>query len=92
MTEIVKKSGKKEQFSPKKIRKSIAGAAQQADIPEERKEEVVYQVTGTVIPILESKEGIDTSEIKGIILGELDKVEPAVASSWRKYEEGKSKA
>ena len=92
MTEVIKKSGKKEQFSPEKIRKSIAGAAQQADIPDERKDEVVYEVVGTVIPILESKEGIDTSEIKGIILGELDKVEPAVASSWRKYEEGKSKA
>jgi len=92
MTEVIKKSGKKEQFSPEKIRKSIAGAAQQADIPDERKDEVVYEVVGTVIPILESKEGIDTSEIKQIILGELDRVEPAVASAWRKYEEGKSKA
>ena len=92
MTEVVKKSGTKESFDPEKIKKSIAGAAQQADIPEERKEEVVYQVVGTVIPLLEGKEEIDTIDIKQVILSELDKVEPAVASAWRKYEEGKSKA
>ena len=91
MTEVVKKDGTKEPFDPEKIKKSIAGAAQQADIPEERKEEVVYEVAGTVIPLLEGKEEIDTSDIKQAILSELDRVEPAVASSWRKYEEGKSK-
>jgi len=91
MTEVVKKDGTKEPFDPEKIKRSIAGAAQQADIPEERKEEVVYQVAGIVIPLLESKEEIDTIDIKQAILGELDKVESVVASAWRKYEEGKSK-
>jgi len=91
MTEVVKKDGTKEPFDPEKIKKSIADTAQQAYIPEERKEEVVYQVAGTVIPLLESKEEIDTIDIKQAILAELDKVEPTVASSWRKYEEGKSK-
>jgi len=91
MTEVVKKDGTKEPFDPEKIKKSITGAAQQADIPEERKEEVVYQIAGTVIPLLEGKEEIDTVDIKEAILSELDKVEPAVASAWRKYEEGKSK-
>jgi len=91
MAEVIKKSGIKEPFNAEKIRKSIAGAVQQADIPEERKEEVVYQVAGTVIPMLEGKEEIDTSEIKQIILSELDRIEPAVASAWRKYELGKRK-
>lgn len=89
MTEVIKKDGVKEPFDSEKIKKSIAGAAQQADIPEERKEEVVFQVAGTVIPILEGKEEIDTKDIKQVVLGELDRVEPAVASAWRKYEEGK---
>jgi transcriptional regulator NrdR family protein len=92
MTEVIKKDGTKKPFDSEKIRKSIAGAAQQADIPEERKEEVVFQVAGTVIPMLEGKEEMDTSDIKQVILSELDRVEPAVASAWRKYEEGKSKA
>jgi len=91
MIEVIKKDGTKEPFNSEKIRKSIAGAAQQADIPEERKEEVVFQVAGTVIPMLEGREEIDTSDIKQAILSELDRVEPAVASAWRKYEEGKNK-
>lgn len=92
MAEVIKKNGMKEPFDPEKIKKSIAGAAQQADVPEERKDEVVYEVAGTVIPMFEGKEEIDTSDIKKAILSELDRVEPAVASAWRKYEEGKSKA
>jgi len=91
MIEVIKKDGAKEPFSAEKIRKSIAGAAQQADIPEERKEEVVFQVAETVIPMFEGREEIDTRDIKKAILNELDRVEPAVASAWRKYEEGKSK-
>jgi len=89
--EVIKKDGTKEPFDPEKIKRSIAGAAQQADIPEERKEEVVFQVAGTVIPMLEGKEEMDASDIKQAVLSELDRVEPAVASAWRKYDEGKSK-
>jgi len=89
MAEVIKKNGTKEPFDPEKIRKSIAGAAQQADIPEERKGEVAEQVAGTVIPMIESREEIAASEIREIILSELDRVEPAVSSAWRKYELGK---
>jgi len=92
MIEVIKKDGTREPFNSEKIRRSIAGAAQQADIPEERKEEVVFQVAGVVIPMFEGKEEMDTSDIKQAILSELDKVEPAVASAWRKYAEGKSGA
>jgi transcriptional repressor NrdR len=92
MAEVIKKNGTKEPFDPEKIKKSIAGAAQQADIPEERKEEVVFQVAGTVIPMFEGKEEMDASDIKQAVLNELDRVEPAVASAWRKYAEGKSEA
>lgn len=92
MAEVIKKDGTKEPFNPEKIKKSITGAAQQTDIPEERKNEVVEQVAATVIPVLEGKEEVKASEIRDIILSELDKVEPAVASAWRKYEEGKSSA
>lgn len=92
MTEVTKKDGTKETFNSEKIKKSIAGAAQQADIPEERKDEVVYQVAETVIPMIESREEIDASEIREIILSELDRAEPAVSSAWRKYELGKKKA
>ena len=91
MAEVIKKDGTKEPFDPEKIRKSIAGAAQPTDIPEERKNEVVEQVTATVVPTLEGREEIETSEIRETILSELDRVEPGVANAWREYEQGKTK-
>jgi transcriptional repressor NrdR len=91
MAEVIKKNGAKEPFDPEKIRKSIAGAVQRTDIPEERKSEVVAQVAAAVIPTLEVREEVETSEIRETILSELDRVEPDVANSWREYEQGKSK-
>ncbi|MBU3942859.1 transcriptional regulator [Patescibacteria group bacterium] len=91
MAEVIKKNGTKEPFDPEKIRKSIAGAAQRTDIPEERKNEVVEQVTAAVVPTLEGREEIETSEIRETILSELDRIEPGVANAWREYEQGKTK-
>ena len=91
MAEVVKKKGVKEPFDPEKIRKSIAGAAQRTDIPEERKSEVVEQVVAAVIPMLEGREEIETSQIRETILSELDRVQPSVGNAWREYEQGKTK-
>ena len=91
MAEVIKKNGTKEPFDPEKIRKSIAGAAQRTNIPEERKNEVVEQVAAAVIPILEGREEIETREIRETILSELDRTEPGVANAWREYEQEKTR-
>jgi len=87
--EVIKKDGAKEPFDPEKIRNSIAMAAQEAGLTEERKNEVVEQVANTVIQLAEGKEEITTNEIKEKILSELDQVEPSVSAAWKKYEETK---
>lgn len=89
--EVIKKDGTREPFDAEKIRKSIDAAAKQTALPEERREEVVEQVSAMVIPMTEEKEEIATSEIKEKILSELDRVEPTVSAAWREYEEGKTK-
>jgi len=61
--EVIKKDGTKEPFDPGKIKNAIAGAAQEANLSEERKNEVVKQVAAAVIQMAESKEEIATSEI-----------------------------
>jgi len=91
MAEVIKKNGTKEPFDSEKIRKSIAGAVQRTNLSEERKNEVVEQVAAAVIPMIEDREEIETSEIRETILSELDRVEPAVANAWREYEQGKTK-
>ncbi len=85
--EVIKKDGTKEPFDAGKIRKAIAGAAQRTDLTEERKNEVVEQVTAKVIQLADAKEEIATSEIRENILSELDKTEPSVSAAWKEHEE-----
>ena len=61
--EVIKKDGTKEPFDAEKIKKSIAAAAEEAGLSEERKNEVVEQVSAVVIKMAEEKEEIATSEI-----------------------------
>jgi transcriptional repressor NrdR len=84
---VVKKDGTKEPFNPEKIRNSIRAAAEQAGLSEERKNEVVEEVATAVIQVAASKEEIATSEIREKILSELDRIESAVSTGWRKYDQ-----
>lgn len=85
--QVIKKDGTKEPFDAEKIRKSIAAAAEQAGLSEERKNEVVEQVATTVIQVAGGKEEIATSELREKILSELDRVEPSVSAAWRKHDQ-----
>jgi len=87
--EVIKKDGTKQPFDAEKIKEAISAAAQQANLSEERKNEVVEQVTATVVQTAEGKEEIATSEIREKILSELDSVEPAVSAAWRKHDQEK---
>jgi len=86
---VIKKDGAKEPFDAEKIKKSIGAAAELANLSEERKNEIVEQVSAVAIQMAGEKEEIATSEIKEKILSELDRVEPAVSAAWRKYEQEK---
>ena len=87
--EVIKRDGSREPFDPEKIKSSIRKAAQKTDLPEERVNEVVEQVSKAAIELADSKEEIATSEIREKILSELDNVEPKVAESWRDYDRTK---
>lgn len=87
--EVIKKDGTKEPFNADKIRNSIRGAAQRADIPEERKDEVIREAAAAVIQSAEREKDITTDKIREKILNELDSIEPAVSAAWREYEETK---
>lgn len=86
---VIKKDGTKEAFDAEKIRSSIAAAAERTDLPAERKNEVVEQVSNLVIQEVEEKEEVATSEIREKILNELDLIEPSISSAWREYEQSK---
>lgn len=88
---VIKKDGTKEPFDAGKIRSSIVGAAQKTELLEERRNEVVEQVSKTVLQAVAEKEEIPTAEIREKILSELSTVEPSVSEAWKKYEQEKNK-
>lgn len=86
---VVKKDGTKESFDPGKIKNAITVACQDVALPEERKNQVVEQVSAAVIQMAGAKDDIPTSELKNDILSQLDSVEPSASAAWRKYDEEK---
>jgi len=88
---VIKKDGRKEPFDAEKVRRSIVAAAQRTELSDERRNEVVQQVSSVVLQLAAGKEEIPTAEIREKILSELSTVEPSVAEAWRKYEQEKSK-
>ncbi len=83
---VIKRSGEKEIFDPMKMEESIRMAAKDANLPQERIENLVNKVAAVIIEMATKKDEILTSEIRARILKELDILEPSVAEAWRKFE------
>jgi transcriptional repressor NrdR len=86
MTDVIKRSGNKEEFNPDKIRSSIKKAAIDAGETSEKTFENVKSVAGEVIEESEKKDEIETSEIRKNILNKLDNIEKKVAEAWRRFD------
>lgn len=89
--QVIKQDGTKEPFDAEKITKAIASAAAEGGLSEERANEVIRQVSAVALELAATKEEIATSELKEKILSELDRVEPAVAAAWRKYDQARGR-
>ncbi len=86
---VVKNDGEKVAFDSEKINASIMAACQDAELEEAQQADITQKVSSVVMMNLESKEEISTTEIKNMILSELDAAHPNVAEAWRRYDEGK---
>ena len=60
-------------------------------MPEERKDQIAEEVSGTVISNLKERGDVESSEIRESILSELDRIAPIVSNAWREYEQNKVK-
>jgi len=88
--QVIKRNGAKEPFDEKKVRRSIEMAANEAGLADGRSVMVVGQVVNAALALAASKDEIATSEIRDIILSQLDQVEPSAAAAWRKHYKGEA--
>ncbi|MCK9151862.1 ATP cone domain-containing protein [Methanobacterium alcaliphilum] len=86
MVKIVKKKGISEPFKPNKILKSLQKATIDAGYNLEEKKEIINTVCSKISSKLDEKKEMDTATIRGCLLTELDKCEPYIAKSWRRFD------
>jgi len=83
--QVIKSDGEKVSFDAKKITRSITKAAQDAKLSLDEINRVVGEVSNNIMVFAETKGKIKSSEIRDMILSELDRMAPIVAIEWRKY-------
>jgi transcriptional regulator NrdR family protein len=91
MTSVIKRGGKKQEFSPAKIRHAIEKAAKEAKVAPKKAEELVEAIVKPISELAKSKRVIKAVDIRKSVLGRLDRRLKSVASSYRRYEKKKNK-
>lgn len=86
MTIVIKRGGRKEGFSPSKIRMSVGNAAKDAGVPFFKRLGLVMKVAGPVIRTCRRRKVIRAAAIRTMVVSRLQKKSKPVAAAWRKYE------
>lgn len=88
MTYILKRiTGDREAFEAEKIRRSVRKAYVDAGKCLGECEEEILQIAEEVISIARKEEAIETKRIRDLIVERLERIQPAAADSWKKFEE-----
>jgi transcriptional regulator NrdR family protein len=85
MIRVIKKGGKREEFNLNKVKKSLISAVERAKLPQEKKNELVEEITKKILDFLKGKKEVFTAEIEAKILLELEENCPEAAKLWREY-------
>lgn len=86
LTNVVKKKGNKEPFSPDKIKGSLQKAVIDAGFTLEEKNSIINEVFININKKLDNEEEIPTKTIRMCLLSELDECEPYIAKSVRRFD------
>jgi transcriptional repressor NrdR len=85
--EVRKRLGHTEAFDHNKIRRSIQKAVLDAGYTLDEKKELIDEVSDTIIKKSKEQREIDSKSIRNSILVNIEKVEPSIAQSWRRFDE-----
>ena len=86
MTNVIKRRGNIEAFSPDKIKRSIQKAALDAKYSLKDKEELIDEVSEHVIEKYKGESEVKTEVIREDILREMMVSSPEICEAWRKFD------
>jgi len=86
LTKVVKRKGTIEPFNPNKIKGSLQKAAIDAGYSVEEKKNILEEVFNNINKYIGKKQRVKSENIRSCLLTELDKCEPYIAKSWRKFD------
>jgi transcriptional repressor NrdR len=86
LTKVVKRKGTVESFSPDKIKGSLQKATIDAGYSVEDKKDIIDEVFRNINKKLDKGDQIESENIRMCLLTELDKCEPYIAKSWRRFD------
>jgi transcriptional repressor NrdR len=86
LTNVLKKKGTKESFDPNKIKGSLQKATIDAGYSIDEKKDIINEVFLNINKKLDNKTEISTDSIRMCLLTELDKCEPYIAKSVRRFD------
>jgi transcriptional repressor NrdR len=86
MTDVIKRNGKKEQFKPQKLRKSIENAVTDAGFTVTKQMKTIEHATRDAEELAMNRNEISSKELRNEIINDLESDAPEVAQSWRNYE------
>ena len=83
---VIKKKGTKEPFNPDKIKGSLQKATIDAGYTVEEKKDIINEIYDYINKKLNNETEVRTETIKMCLLTELDKCEPYIAKSVRRFD------
>lgn len=86
MTDVIKRNGKKEQFKPQKLRKSIENAVSDSGSTITNEMKAIEHATQDAEKLAMNRNEISTKDLRNEILNDLEGDAPKVAQAWRNYE------
>ena len=90
MTDIIKRSGKKEPFSEQKVKNSVENAVKGAGYRTQAKKRLIDKTINDVNHAIQGKGEISSAKIRNIVINDLEQEweedQVSVAKAWRNYE------
>lgn len=87
MTNVIKRNGQQEPLRPGKIRKSVEEAVKDAGFRPNQKMNVIEHATQDALEMAQSREKVNSKQIRDTVLNDLEQDDQQVAKAWIKYEQ-----